>query len=445
MSRDNYRVLIVDDEDSIRLLLLRILEDEGYTIKSASNGRDALSVCESYRPHLILLDIKMPQMDGLTFIEEFKRRDFSSYDTDFIVLTAYGTVESAVKAMKLGAMDFITKPLSDPNVLRFSVQKAYDRRLLLIENEALKTEQFKGLPPLEIIFGGMEDVLEQVRAVSATNTTVLLTGETGTGKTLIARVLHALSKRGGPFIELNCAAIPENLMESELFGHEKGAFTGAVASKRGKFELASRGSILLDEVSEMSNTLQAKFLKVLEGGAFERLGGTVTQKVDARIICATNRDLQKEAAQGNFRQDLYFRLNVFPISIPPLRNRKPYIAQLSRYLAASTSKRIGKNAGDISEAAIDKLLSYNWPGNVRELQNIIERSIIMSRGGAVDFTKAIPVQLHESRDTFNLIEIERLSIENALRHTDGSRKDAAAILGISMRTLQYKIKEYGLK
>ncbi|MBF0464731.1 MAG: sigma-54-dependent Fis family transcriptional regulator [Nitrospirae bacterium] len=445
MSKGNYRVLIVDDEESIRLLLLRVLEDEGYTIKSASNGIEAISICENYKPNLILLDLKMPQMDGLTFIEKYKQSDFSHHETDFIVLTAYGTVDSAVKAMKLGAMDFITKPLSDPNVLRFAVAKAYELRRLLTENEALRTEQLKGLPPLEIIFGGMEDILEEVTAVSGTNSAVLLTGETGTGKTLIARVLHALSKRGGPFIELNCAAIPENLMESELFGYEKGAFTGAVLAKRGKFELASGGSILLDEVSEMSQTLQAKFLKVLEGSAFERLGGTVAQKVDARIICATNRDLQKEVAKGNFRQDLYFRLNVFPISIPPLRTRKTFIAQLCRYMAASISKRIGKDVSDISKASIEKLTSYEWPGNVRELQNVIERSIIMSKGGIVDFLKAIPAELPESKDTFNLIEIERSTIENALKHTGGNRKETAAMLGISMRTLQYKVKEYGLK
>ncbi|QWR76533.1 sigma-54-dependent transcriptional regulator [Candidatus Magnetomonas plexicatena] len=445
MSKDNYRVMIVDDEESIRLLLLRILEDDGYAIKSASNGKEALSICENFRPHLILLDLKMPQMDGLTFIEKYKQSDLSHHETDFIVLTAYGTVDSAVTAMKLGAMDFITKPLSDPNVLRFAVKKAYERRRLLTENEALRAEQLKGLPPIEIIFGGMEDVLEEVTAVSGTNSAVLLTGETGTGKTLIARVIHALSKRHGPFIELNCAAIPENLMESELFGYEKGAFTGAVSAKRGKFELASCGSILLDEVSEMSQALQAKFLKVLEGSSFERLGGTVSQKVDARIICATNRDLQKETANGKFRQDLYFRLNVFPINIPPLRARQKFIPELCRFMASSISKRIGKEVGDITEASIAKLLSYEWPGNVRELQNVIERSIIMSKGGIVEFTKAIPVELPELKDTFNLIELERNTIENALKHTRGSRKDAAEILGISMRTLQYKIKEYGLR
>ncbi|WP_420264831.1 sigma-54-dependent transcriptional regulator [Candidatus Magnetominusculus dajiuhuensis] len=443
MSKNNYRVLIVDDEDSIRLLLMRILEGDGYTIKTASNGRDALSVCEHYMPHLILLDLKMPQMDGIAFIEEFRRRELLSHETDFIVLTAYGTMDTAVKAMRLGAMDFISKPLHDPDVLRFAAAKAYNRRRLLIENEALKGEQLRGLPPMEIIFAGIENILDEVMAVSGTNSTVLLTGETGTGKTLIARVVHALSKRTGPFIELNCAAIPENLMESEIFGYEKGAFTGAVAAKRGKFELASGGSIFLDEVSEMSHAIQAKFLKVLEGGAVERLGSTVTQKVDARVICASNRDLQKEVIERTFRNDLYFRLNVFPINIPPLRTRKSHFAQLCRYLTASISKRIGKNVVDISEAAIETLMSYDWPGNMRELQNILERLIIISKDGIIDPSKAIHGQ-PDAKDTLKLSEIERRAIEAALNRAGGSRKDAAAVLGISLRNLQYKIKEYGL-
>jgi transcriptional regulator with PAS, ATPase and Fis domain len=292
----------------------------------------------------------------------------------------------------------------------------------------------------------MEGVLEEVRAVSQTNAAVLLTGETGTGKTLIARVVHALGRRSGPFIELNCAAIPEPLMESEMFGYERGAFTGADKAKKGKFELASGGSILLDEVSEMSPALQAKFLKVLEGGAFERLGGTLTQKVDARVICATNRDLQKKIAEGTFRDDLYFRLNVFPINIPPLRTRKPHIPKLCRFLAASISKRIGKDAGDIfSDREIENLSSYDWPGNVRELQNILERSIIMSKGGIAELAKAVAVEPAGAKDTLNLCDIERRAIEDALRRTDGNRKDAAAALGISLRNLQYKIKEYGLR
>lgn len=449
MKKDNYRVLIADDEASIRLLLMRILEAEGYTIKTASNGKEALSICETYHPHLILLDLKMPQMDGLSFIEEFRRSGLTSDETDIIVLTAYGTVETAVRAMKLGAMDFISKPLQDPDMLRFAAAKAYDRRLLLIENEALKAEQLRGLPPLEIIFCGMQNVLDEVVAVSGTNSTVLLTGETGTGKTLIARVVHALSKRSGPFIEINCAAIPENLMESELFGYEKGAFTGAAALKRGKFELASGGSILLDEVSEMSPAMQSKFLKVLEGGAVERLGSTVTQKTDARVICATNRDLQKEAAAGRFRSDLFFRLNVFPINIPPLRTRTAHMARLCSYLSASISKRIGKAVKEISDHVIERLSAYDWPGNIRELQNILERSIIMSKDGSIDPSKVIqvlqqPEEVPVEKDTLNLSEIERRAIEDALRRTDGSRKDAAAALGISLRNLQYKIKEYGL-
>ncbi|MCG6553133.1 MAG: sigma-54 dependent transcriptional regulator [Candidatus Magnetominusculus sp. LBB02] len=446
MGRDNYRVLVVDDDNSIRLLLMRILEGEGYTVRTASNGREAMSLCEAYRPHLILLDLKMPQMDGITFIEEFYMDgELPQHDTDFIVLTAFGTLDTAVAAMRLGALDYISKPLHDPDVLRLAVKKAYDRRGLLIENEALKGEQLKGLPPLDVIFAGMEDVLEKVTAAAPTTATVLLTGETGTGKTLIARVVHAISGRCGPFIDLNCAAIPENLMESELFGYERGAFTGAAASKRGKFELAAGGTLFLDEVAEMAPGVSAKFLKVLEGGAFERLGGTVTQKVDARIVCATNRDLQREVAEGRFRHDLYYRLNVFPIDIPPLRSRARHIGQLCRTLAASISKRIGKNIRDISPLAIEKMTSYNWPGNVRELQNAIERSIIMSKDGTIDPSEAILVQQHAAADTLNLNEIERRTIEDALRRTGGGRAEAAEALGISLRTLQYKIKEYGLK
>ncbi len=444
MQRENLRILVVDDEKSFLLLLTKILEDAGYTVRGFTDPDLALRAIDSFSPNLVITDLKMPRIDGLKFMDEVKKRNS---DIDVIMITAFATVESAVNAMKKGASDYITKPLKDPDQLRIAVSKIFDKQRLLNENRLLKSEEFKGMPPIEIIFAGMEDILRDIKEVSLTDTTILLTGETGTGKSLIAKVIHNISKREGLFVDINCAAIPENLLESELFGYEKGAFTGALSQKKGRFELAEDGTIFLDEVSEMSITLQAKFLKVLQDKTFERLGSLNTIRTNARIIAATNKDLRLLVQEKKFREDLYYRLNVFPINIPPLRERKRHLPEIANYLIKVFSAKLGKDVKTIAEQDMQKMQNYSWPGNIRELENIIERAIIISRGNQLTLpeleqskTEVIGMKGFEG----DLKSIEKGAIEQALSKTNGNRKKAAEILGISLRTLQYKIKEYGL-
>jgi DNA-binding NtrC family response regulator len=442
MSKTNFRILVVDDEKSILLLLKRIIEEEGYNVASAGDGKEALALSEKFKPHLIITDLKMPVMDGMTLMEQYRQ---ANNDTDFIVMTAYGTIDTAIQSMKMGALEYILKPLKEPEELRHAIRKAYERRRLIIENTALKSELLKDVPPLEILFAGMEDILEEIRAVATTDATVLLTGETGTGKSLIAQVIHTVSNRSGPFVEVNCASVPDNLLESEFFGHEKGAFTGALSSRKGKFELAVNGTIFLDEISEMDSKLQAKLLRVLESGSFERLGSNVTQKSDARVICATNRNLKEEVAQGTFREDLFFRLNVFPLKLKPLRERLKYLPAITEYLVNTISARMGKKTGSISERNMEKILSNPWPGNIRELKNVLERAVILSKGEEVEMKHVLVNHLpQKERLSGTLVDMEKRAIEDALEQTGGNRKQAADVLGISLRSLQYKIKEYGI-
>jgi DNA-binding NtrC family response regulator len=442
MSKANYRILIVDDEKSILLLLKRILEEEGYSVKSASDGKDALGVAGKFKPHLIITDIKMPVLDGMALMEAYKKTD---KDTDFIIMTAFGTVDTAISAMKMGALDYILKPLKEPEELRYVIRKAYERRRLITENIALKSELLKGVPPLEILFAGMEELLDETRAVADADTTILLTGETGTGKSLIAQVIHKMSKRSGPFVEVNCASVPDNLLESEFFGHERGAFTGAISSRKGKFELATSGTIFLDEIAEMDIKLQAKLLRVLESGSFERIGSNVTQKADARVLCATNKNLQQEVTEGRFREDLFFRLNVFPLKMKPLRERKKYVPAITEYLVGIISSRIGRKIMRITDKNMEKILSNPWPGNIRELKNVLERAIILTKGEELDISKVlISERPQKERFSGKLVDMEKRAIEDALEQVDGNRKQAADLLGISLRALQYKIKEYGI-
>lgn len=445
MSEEDYRVLCVDDDESTLLLLKRIIEKDKYTVEIANSAQEACKIFDKCRPHLIVTDLMMPVIDGLTMIE--KCRHMGS-DADFIVLTGHGAIESAIKAIKMGVFDYILKPLTEPDVLRFAIRKAYDRRRLIDENLALKSEFEKDMPPMEIVFGGMEDLLHKIKAVAPTNSTVMLFGETGTGKGLISKVIHKLSERKGPLVEINCAAVPENLLESEFFGHEKGAFTGATSSKKGKFELATDGTIFLDEISEMHSTMQAKLLRILQDKTFERLGSNLTKKTNTRVICATNKDLNKEVSEGKFREDLYFRLCVFPLELKPLRERKSHIPALTKYLASNISVKIGKKIKSIPDK-FDKnmewLLSYNWPGNVRELQNYLERAIILSQGEEIDITKE-HIAGPSAQDPYKgtLQDIEKRAIEDVLKRVGGSRKKTAETLGISQRSLQYKIKDYGV-
>jgi DNA-binding NtrC family response regulator len=440
MTKENFRILIVDDERSFLLLLTKILQDAGYAVNGISDPEQALKAVDSFSPNLIITDLKMPKMDGIKLMETVKDKDA---DIAFIMITAFATVDTAVSAMKTGASDYITKPLKDPDQLRIAVSKIYEKQKLTLENRLLKSEMFQDMPPMDIIFSGIEKTLNEVKDVSATDATVMLYGETGTGKTLIAKVIHNTSGRSGPFVDINCAAIPENLLESELFGYEKGAFTGAASQKKGKFELANEGTIFLDEISEMSLSLQAKLLKIIQDKTFERLGSLTSIKTNVRVIAATNRNLKELVDGKKFREDLYYRLNVFPINIPSLSERKKNIPEIANYLLKTVSARHGKTFKPLSEEQLNKLASYHWPGNIRELENVIERAVIVSKGQELMLPELTAPDL-SMKPQGDLKNIEKAAIENALIKTDGSRKKAAEILGISLRTLQYKIKEYGI-
>ena len=441
MNKKNFKILIVDDEEHFLLLLSNVLDEEGYSVKTAKNGGKALQILEQYTPDLILTDLRMPEIDGLRLMETVKARH---PDIDFIFITAFATVESAVDAMRKGAIDYITKPLKNLAELRIIVSRVYEKGRLLQENIALKEEQIASLPPLDLIFSGIDRVYEEVRAVATADTTVILYGETGTGKTLVAKVIHMLSKRKGLFVTVNCAAIPDTLLESEFFGYEKGAFTGAASTKKGKVEIAHEGTIFLDEISEMTTSLQAKLLKVLQEKSFERLGGIESITTDARVITATNRDLTQLVREGRFREDLYYRLNVFPIQIPPLRERREIIPKIADYMMNKIARKLGRHSTGIAEDSMKHLISYPWPGNIRELENTIERAIILSKKDILH----IPLpEMDIKTDRFEDLTIrnmEKKTIEAALKKVSGNRRRAAEMLGISLRALQYKIKEYNI-
>lgn len=441
MNKKNFKILVVDDEEHFLLLVSNVLDEEGYMVKTASSGNNALQVLEQYTPDLILTDLRMPDKDGLHLMETVKA---GHPDIDFIFITAFATVESAVDAMKKGAIDYITKPLKNLAELRIIVSRVYEKGRLLQENIALKEEQIASLPPLDLIFSGIDRVYEEVRAVATADTTVILYGETGTGKTLVAKVIHMLSRREGLFVTVNCAAIPDNLLESEFFGYEKGAFTGATSTKKGKFELTHEGTIFLDEISEMTTSLQAKLLRVLQEKSFERLGGIESITTDARVITATNRDLTQLVREGRFREDLYYRLNVFPIQIPPLRERREIIPKIADYMMNKIARKLGRHITDVAEDSMKHLISYSWPGNIRELENTIERAIILSK------KDILHISLHEMDikterfEDLNIKNMEKNTIEAALKKVSGNRRLAAEMLGISLRALQYKIKEYNI-
>ncbi len=446
MTSNRFRILIVDDEPSIIILLSRILEQEGYTVRTALSGQEALKEIKGFLPDLVITDLKMPGMSGLELMNRVKE---SHPETDFIILTAFATVENAVQAMKKGAFDYLLKPLKDPDELRLAVAKVAERQRLVASDKSWRDKLADDLPPTEVLFAGMENVWDEVRQVASTDATVLLQGESGTGKSLIAKAIHHLSDKKGPMVDLNCAAIPENLIESELFGHERGAFTGAVKTKRGKFELANDGTIFLDEIGEMPLPAQAKLLRVLQERVFERVGGTATLATNARVIAATNQNLMERIKKRQFREDLYYRLNVFPITLLPLRERPEAIETLSRYLLHSISLKVGKGVGELTPDTLERLKSYTWPGNVRELHNILERAIILSnehelRLPPLDLGRTMEATVMEEPDVLSLKELEKDAIIRALKKTGGHRRKAAELLGISLRSLQYKLKDYRL-
>jgi len=438
-------VLIVDDDALVRSFLAMILREEGHVVVEAPNGKEALGKFLNNEFDLAITDLKMPGMSGLELMQECKK---NKPDVHWIIITAYGSIGNAVQAIKAGASDYLTKPFKNPEELRHVIRR------VLREAEAERTisllseELGKQFPPMEMIFLGekMKKVYEMVQNVAPTTATVLIGGASGTGKELIARVIHEMSPRKKrPFIAVHCAALVESLLESELFGHEKGAFTGALNRRQGRFEIADGGTIFLDEVSEISPSMQVKLLRVLQERQFERVGGNQTISVDLRVISATNKDLKAHVSDGHFREDLFYRLNVFPVLLPPLIERREAIIPLAEYFAAKYSASLGKKVSGLSSEAKSLLLEYNWPGNIRELQNIIERALILSKG-IID-TGHIGLEIQENMESMGdgLLKLtEKETIQRVLSESGGNRKKAAQILGISLRTLQYRIKEFSL-
>ncbi len=444
------QILLVEDDPTFRLLVATILADEGYEVTERENGRDALAALQRRSFDLVLSDLRLPGLGGL---ELFRTATAQGLAPPFILLTAFGTVEEAVAAMKEGVADFLTKPLKNPDALRLLVRRILDGARRERSLAVLRERESGGLPPDAVLFAGqaMQPVRRLVESVAATPATVMITGESGTGKELIARVIHRNSPRAAaPFVAVNCAAIPETLLESALFGHEKGAFTGATQARQGKFELAAGGSLFLDEIGELPLQLQSKLLRVLQERVFERVGGSRELRADVRIIAATNRDLAVEVRERRFREDLYYRLNVFPVHLPPLRERQDALAALVAHLLEQASGLAGRVLQPPDAAALAGLKSYPWPGNVRELQNVIERAAILGAGSLSPgdlLPSPVPADcgiaaVADAGET--LRERERSAILAALAACDNNRRLAAERLGISKRTLQYRLKEYGL-
>lgn len=435
-------ILIVDDDPGFQQLLLAILRKEGYAVEAAQTVAEAIAHGGRRQYHLVISDLKLPDGTGLDVLRWWKAQ---SPETPVIMITAFGTVESAVEAMKLGAEDYLGKPLSSPDELRLLVRRTLDGRQREQQRLVLQEQEDKLFACQDLIAGHarMKRVIELAHKVAPTNATVLITGESGTGKEVIARCIHRNSPRAGKvFVAVNCAALAPTLIESELFGHEKGAFTGAISQHLGRFERAHGGTLFLDEIGELDGNLQAKLLRVLQERRFERVGGAREIMVDVRLIAASNRDLRRLVAEGKFREDLYYRLNAFPIEIPPLRERRSDVADLARYFLGRASRELGKPAPALTAEAVQALEDYSWPGNVRELKNVMERLAILC-----DQTIAredLPLgDLGAARPT-SFKEIEKKAILDALEARGGNRTRAAKDLGISLRTLQYRLKEYGI-
>jgi len=440
-------ILVVDDEPAMRLLLSSVLKEEGHDVTAAASGEEALQLIAKRHYHLVLTDLKMPGISGLDLLEQVRRDD---PDTAVIILTAFGTVEGAVEAMRKGAVHYLLKPLANPDELRLAVRRVLEERRVTDEAASLRQATEAVFPFGEIVAGDgkMQAALELGRSVAPTDATVLITGETGTGKELMARAIHHWSRRAEQsFVAVNCAALAESLLESELFGHEKGSFTGALSQRRGRFELAHGGTLFLDEVGEMTHALQSKLLRVLQEGTFERVGGTKTVTVDVRVVAATNRDLQRLVAERVFREDLYYRLSVFPILLPPLRERTADILPLATRILQNAGQRFGKRIDKFADDVPALLRNYNWPGNIRELQNVIERAVILCREGCIPSSllhlSASPAA-SPSNAPKTLSELEREAILGALAAQNGNRRKAADQLGIGLRTLYTRLREFGI-
>jgi len=436
-------ILVVDDEPGIREFLADALSFDGHDVTQAADGMDALRQVHSRAFDLMLTDLKMP--GALTGIDLLRQLKAEQPDTEVIVMTAHGTVETAVEAMKLGAYDYLQKPIGSPAELRLIVARALERRRLRAKDEIRRQRDV--VPPLSYGDPVMQPVITALDKVARTNSTVLLLGESGTGKEVAARTIHEHSARSdGPFVPVNCAAISETLMESEIFGHEKGAFTGAAAARRGRLELADGGTLFLDEIGELKLELQAKLLRVIQERRFERVGGTRTIEVDVRWIAATNRNLEEMVSARTFREDLYHRLAVFPVRLPPLRERRRDLLPLAEALLARVAADLGRPPLKLDDLARERIEKGIWRGNVRELGNALERAAILADGDVVrgeDFQVAMASPLADIAGG-TMEEIERGAIERALAETGGNRRRAAERLGIGERTLYDKLKRYGL-
>ncbi|MFH1811459.1 MAG: sigma-54 dependent transcriptional regulator [Pseudomonadota bacterium] len=438
------RALVVDDEEGIRSFIQEVLEGEGLAVTTAVDGQQARELLDRQAFHLLITDLKMPRLDGMSLLRQARAL---APEMEVLVLTAHGTVDSAVEAMKLGAHDYLAKPLSGPGELRLVVQRALEhRRLRDLQQRTQRSVEDGAQVVAED--PAMRAVLAQLGKVAPTQASVLLLGESGTGKDLAARWIHAHSPRhGGAFVAINCAAMSAQLVESELFGHEKGAFTGASERRRGRFELADGGTLFLDEVAELPLELQPKLLRVLQERRFERVGGSRTLEVDVRVVAATNRDLQQQMQQGHFREDLYHRLAVFPVMLPALRDRPADIEPLATTLLQSSAAELGKPVTGFTAAALALLRRYPWPGNVRELGNAVERAVILVDGDCITEEHLLlgPVSPAAAPAlSGSLRELEREAIRQALVQHGGHRKRAAEQLGLPLRTLYAKLKEHEL-
>ena len=452
---NRYRILVVDDEESLREYLSIMLHREGYQVDAAADGAQAVTRLKEFAYDLVISDIKMPRLTGFELLKHIKER---TPETVVIMITAFSTTEEAVEAMKQGAYDYIIKPFKNEEI-RLIIKNALERRSLRQENQELKRELEKRYSFGSLIGKSkpMQEVYDLIQKVAGSKVNVLITGESGTGKELVAKAIHHNSERKDkPFLPINCGAIPENLLESELFGHEKGSFTGAVHQKAGLFEVANGGTVFLDEIGELPPMMQVKLLRVLQEREFRRVGGTRDIHVDVRLVAATNKDLEEEVSQGGFREDLFYRLNVIRLALPPLRDRREDIPLLVEHLFR---KQSGKEKVTVTEGAMRRFLDYNWPGNIREMENVIERCIVLGKSDCID-ESSLPIGMQPRPaacaghlDTIPetgldldeyLGNIEKDILLKALERTGGVRKKAAELLGITFRSIRYRLAKFGI-
>ena len=448
MTKTRGRILVVDDEANAREALAELLEDDGYETETAADGEKALAMLERFRPNVVLTDLKMPNLDGIGLIERGRPR---APATAFIVMTAFGSIENAVEAIKMGAENYLTKPL-DLAAVSALVDRAMEKSLLVSEtvelrrrlDERFSFDRILGVHP------SMQRLLKTVAQVAASRATVLVHGESGTGKELIAAAIHQNSpRRSKPFVKLNCAALAETLLESELFGHERGAFTGATGRREGRFMKADGGTLFLDEVSEIPLAVQVKLLRFLQEREFERVGGNETLRVDVRVVAATNRVLEERVESGEFREDLFYRLNVVQLDVPPLRARRSDIPILAEHFLGKFAEENGRALAGFTDDALLALRLYPWPGNVRELENAIERAVVLTEGTRIEAVNLPSAQGQGDQQDLGVMipgirleELERMAIERTMDAVGGSTSKAAEILGISRRKIQYRLKEW---